>query len=331
MIRPSLLRWSTAITLVGALALAGCSDGAKPATTSEIEAGPLGKILETVWGPPSQEDFNRKQDEIEKLVADCMAAEGFTYIPMVVHSTGSFTEEDAAEQNTKEWAAKNGYGMLGVEEVPEEPDPEAEPTQDWVDPNADYMNSLSEAEMAAFEAALYGTAWDVTEEEMMDEDFVYSWENNGCQGAAQHEVLDDNLYDDPRFTGLMASIEEVYSEARTAPEVLAAAAKWSDCMADAGYTGLTTIDDAWQSVNEAQSELYGWEDAEADPSGPSDEEIATFRELEIATAVADFDCREKVDWEAVNREVTIRLEEAFVKDNKVALDELVAAGQEARK
>ncbi len=331
--RPSLLRWSTAMALVGALALAGCADGAKPATepTSAAEESPLTKLINGGWGPEEQDNFNRQQDEVENKVADCMAAEGFTYVPMKSHSTETFTDDDMEDRNAKEWAAKNGYGMF-VEEVPEESGPEGEPTEEWVDPNAAYMNSLSETEMAAFEAALWGNMWELTEEEMMDENYVYSWEDSGCQGAAQHEVFDtQGPEDEPRFAELMDSMGELYASVQTAPETVAAAAKWSDCMADAGYTGFTTVYDASQSVMDAGAALYDQEEgSDAEYTSPSDEAIAQLGELEIATAVADFDCREKVDWEAVNREVTLRLEEAFVKDNKVALDEYVAALESAR-
>ncbi len=56
-------------------------------------------------------------------------------------------ETDMEEQNTEEWISKNGYGMWSYNEEPtEEADEEVE---EWVDPNADYVASLSESAAAA--------------------------------------------------------------------------------------------------------------------------------------------------------------------------------------
>lgn len=332
MIRPSLLRWSTTMALVGALALAGCSDDTKSSSDgSSPEEGPLSKILSAAWGEQDQEFYTKQQADIENLVAECMAAEGFEYIPQDNSGMISVSSDDFEDQNTEEWVAKNGYGMTTMET--EESDPDAEPTDEWVDPNADYVATLSENEATAFYEALYGAPnMDLTEEEM--EEYVYNWEDGGCQGSAQHEISGDadDIYNDPKFEDINEAMSELYTTAQSDPRVTEVSAQWADCMADAGYTEFTTPEDAFMSINDAQNELYNWEDQTAEEfTEPSSEDLAELRKLEIATAVADFACKQKVDWDKTTQKVQFELEETFVKDHKAELDEYVAAIQSAAK
>lgn len=333
MIRPSLLRASSAVALVGLLTLAGCSGDKKSgANGAEPEEGPLSKIMSAAWGDYDQESVNKEQIEVENLVAECMAAEGFDYSPQDYSSmSGAMVSSvDFADQNTKEWVAKNGYGMsMGMET--EEPT-DGETQEEWVDPNADYVASLSESEQTAFYEALYGVQPEMTDEEM--ENYEYNWETSGCQGSAQHEVSGgvQDIYSDPKFEDLMESMNDLYSAGEKDPRMLELNTKWADCMADAGFSEFATPMDAMNSVSDAQSELYNFEgEMSEDYTGPSDEAIAEFRELELSTALADFTCKESVDMIKVSQEITFELEEAFVKDNKAALDEFVAAVQDSRK
>ncbi|SDC36177.1 hypothetical protein SAMN05216410_1722 [Sanguibacter gelidistatuariae] len=288
--------------------------------------------MSAAFGEYDQEESTRQQAEVENLVAECMAAEGFEYTPQDYSSMSmSFNEDDFADMNTEEWVAKNGYGMSMGMEATEEPT-DGEPTQEWVDPNADYVATLSETEMTAFYEVLYGVQPEMTEEEM--ETYEYNWEDSGCQGSAQHEISGDeqDIYSDPRFEDLMDSMNELYTSAQKDPRVVELSAKWADCMADAGFAEFATPDDAMTSVSEAQNELYSFEGEMAeDYTGPSSEAIAAFREIELSTALADFKCKESVDLAKISQKVQFELEEAFVKDNKAALDEFVAAVQDTRK
>lgn len=336
MIRPSLLRWSSAMALVGVLALTGCSDDKKSSSDgSSPEEGPLSKILSATWEDQDQEYYDKQQVEVENLVAKCMAAEGFEYTPQEpMGSVTVFTEEDWANQNTEEWVAENGYGMsMGMEPTEEPVDPDGEGAEEWVDPNADYIASLSDTEETAYYEALWGPSdMEMTEEDM--EEYVYNWEDGGCQGAAQHEVSGglEDIYTDPKFEDLNEAMSELYTNALADPRITELSAEWSSCMADAGYTDFATPDEAMMSISDAQNELYNWEgEIDEDYTGPSSEAIAEVRKLEIATAVADFACKQKVDWDKTSQKVQFELEEAFVKDNKAALDEYVAAIQDARK
>lgn len=312
----------SAALLAGLFLVAGCSGGTEDVASAEQDVGPLTAIMDATWGRYDQDYYDTTQIKIENLVAACMAAEGFEYIPDDTTGTGVIVNmDDFAGQDTKEWVAKNGYGMAMTLDKPIK----------WgVDPNAEYVASLSEAEVAAYHEALSGTNnFSMTEEETAA--YLADWEGAGCRGAAEHEVRrDQEPFQDPQFEDIIAAMYEIPSSVRMDPRIVALAPRWADCMANAGYTGFSTPDDAAESVLKAQNELY--EDG-IDPVtgiGPSDEDLAAFRELEISTALTDFTCQEEVDWMKVTAEVTLELEEVFVTDNKATLDEFVAAVENAR-
>lgn len=337
MIRSSLLRTSSAAALVGLLALTGCSSDKAAGTAAGAEEGPLSKILSSAWGDYDEDENNRQQAEIENLVAECMVAEGFEYIPMDYSSMGGgmVTSVDMEDMNTEEWIATNGYGMTVQfpDETADEDLSEDDPGMEFVDPNEDYIASLSETQQSAFYAALSGTMFDDMSEEDW-ENYVYSWEDNGCQGAAQHKVTGgaEDVYNDPKFTDLMEEIDDFYLAAGKDPRITEISAEWAGCMADSGYPDFASPEDAMMSVSEAQNELYSFtgEDPE-EYIEPSAEALAKVRELEIATALADFKCKQKVDLDNKTAAINLELEEAFVKDHKAALDEFVTAMQESRK
>lgn len=318
---------ATAAGLVAALLTGACSedDGTAPTAASgggELtqEEMPLQKYMET-FGGYDEDTMIAEQTEIEAIVAQCMNDEGFEYVPMdVAAQYASFSSEDVEDWNTKEWVSKNGYGMSGIEG-------ETETGEEWVDPNADYLESLSEASMTAYYTALQGT-WEppegLTEQEQME--WMPTWEEQGCYGLAQHEVGMEDLWQDPQYQEIKTEMSEVWEDVTKDPRIGEANAAWADCMADAGYPGLSKQEDAAMSISEAQNAL--WEVIEYDEAnpdaGPDPDALAEVRELELATALADFTCKEEVGFDATTLQVQFDVEDQFVKDHKAELDALVA-------
>lgn len=325
MIRSAFSRTASAMALVGLFALSGCSDETPSATEGGApEEGPLTKIFNEVAGTWDPDVHDRQQVEIEDLVAACMAAEGFEYIPHAVSTRmmASSSDEDLVDHNTEEWVAENGYGMT-MEPTEEPVDEDGSPVR--VDPNADYVASLSEGEAAAYRTALTG---------LQDSTQVVASEDSGCQGAAHIEVIGDmqSVYSDPNSVELYAAMDELYVAADAHPRTVEATVRWADCMADAGYPDFTTPHDAMIAVSDAFAALHTWTGGvDEEDTGPSSAATAEYRKLEIAIAVADFGCKQKADWDKIALEVRIELEETFVKDNKAAIDEYVAALQTTRK
>ncbi len=322
-------RLAAGLAVIGLLALTGCSDDADGGGSEAGAAAtsPLTKYFAEVDQEFDQEESDRQQVEVENLVAECMADAGFEYIPQ--DNTGStvvMDDADMEEQNTEEWISKNGYGMWSYNEEPtdEAVDEEAE---EWVDPNADYVASLSESAAAAYYETLNGPdIWsDMTEEEM--ESYEYDWEQAGCYGWASNEVYPDMAGADSEFEPLFDAMNAMYEEQMSSPDLKTLQSEWSACMADAGYPDLATPEDAMNAVNEEQNAL--WEnlpqpenpdDPDAVWPEPSAEDLKAVKEKDIETALADFRCKESVKWTEREQKVTFALEEQFIKDHKAELD-----------
>ena len=133
----SAARRAALAALVGLLALTGCSS---TTTDSAPEPGPVTAILDSLWAP--QDDAgDRWATDLENSIARCMSAQGFEYIPSTdgyIVSTGP----SIPELPTEDWVRANGYGISSEGADLTLPDTPA-PVQELVDPNADYVASLS--------------------------------------------------------------------------------------------------------------------------------------------------------------------------------------------
>lgn len=320
-------RYPSPILLVAvaasALVLAGC---AAPGTSSELkpEDSPLVKYLDALYGGAGdQDEFNAQQKEIEEAVAACMAEEGFDYVP-IDYSSQDFSgpsPEDFEDTNTEEWVAANGYGMS----QPEQSEEQQEPAEEFVDPNQEYIESLSPSEQTAYFNTLHGVP--PTDEELgEDGSYEYKWEDAGCYGAAQHEIQGDNPYEDEKHRELFDALDSMYQDLQSDPAISALDAKWASCMADAEYPDLKQKQDAFELAIEKQNEFY----KDDGSTGPTDEQLAEAREFEIDVALADFRCSEKVRYNDTMMEVQFALERQFIQDHKSELDALLADAEQGK-
>jgi hypothetical protein len=313
------------------LLLTGCGGGGDDATGTDAsgeEIGPLGEYFDKLYSEPSDVDFEAQQREVEELTASCMQEQGFDYTPMDVSSMGysSVPEDDGPEYGSEEYAATEGYGMTTWEDDAEEVPAEEE----WVDPNEDYVAAMSEGEQTAYYEALYGPP--PPEEDLEDPDaemVEYDWTTAGCSGKAQHEVSGEEAdpFSDPAFASLQEEIDRLYTSVAESPELAAVDAEWAGCMADAGFTGFTTQQDAMDDINERSNALY--ESTSEDQPEPDPAAMDELQQLEIDTAVADHRCKEEVDYDAEYQAISLEAEEEFVETHRAELDAWVeAAGQE---
>ncbi|ACQ81206.1 hypothetical protein Bcav_2961 [Beutenbergia cavernae DSM 12333] len=319
-------RASTLLALVAVGTLTACSSGGPGGGGGgdlTYEDSPLAEIFAQIddTAEQSQEDAQAEMDEqnrqVEQLVSACMADEGFEYIPVDNSGTVVFSDEtDIEDMNTEEYVAEHGYGFTTYEEQ------EAPAEDEYVDPNADYVAAMSETEQAAYYEALWGPA--TTEEYDEDEEIPeYDWTQGGCYGAAQHEVYEgedsDNYWSDPQFEELFEEMNGLWEDAMSDPRIAELDAEWASCMADAGYADFATSQEAQDSIMNAQNAL--WESGEE----PDDEAMAELRQQEIDTALADFRCKQDVDYEQTQLEIQFELEREFVEEHQTELDALVAA------
>ena len=325
----------SAVATALALTLAGCS-----ATTDkapEYEDGPLMKYLTALWEGEdmTNESFEAEQLKVEELVAVCMQKEGFEYEPNV-QSMGMMMpdeEMEGPEYGSKEFAEQYGYGTFDSPWISTNDEDE----QEYVDPNQDYVDSLSESEQSAYYATLYGDSEDLTEEQQLqlEEDGSYTtdWTQQGCQGAAYHEVQGEAggaqaAYEDPEFADLFTAMDEIWT-AEPTEETTALNSEWAACMADSGFSEFLAPDDAQNSIWEAQNALYeNLEYVEGeDAPEPDKKDIDELKKRELEVAVADYECRQKTDYDKKQMKIQHVAEQKFVDEHKAELDAMLAKYQ----
>jgi len=165
--------------------------------------------------------------------------------------------------------------------------------EEFVDPNQAYVDAMSEAEQEAYWAALYGAP--VFEEDVDPDAEIPEWnpEDSGCQGKAWAEIQRD-------------------------PDVIALNEAWVACMADAGYSEMKDPNNAAEPFYERSNQIYediDWGETEAEWAAAEaaiEEALTAMRDDEIAAALADFDCREEIDFEARYRTVDHRLQQECI-------------------
>lgn len=327
-----------ALTASLALALAACSadvgaddadtqdPGVEDVDASTYEPGPLEKMWVDAFGDFSLDDSAAQQARIEQLVAECMAAQGWDYVP-VDHaqaggSAGSVTDGTEPRPGTAEFAAEQGYGITTwLVEQAEDSSP-AQGGEASVDPNADYVESLSESAREAYFEALSGPV--PSKEEIDAGTWEYDPQDAGCQGTAAEQVYSagSSPWEDERFTGLMEEMSLMYASIAEDPEVAAATTEWAGCMADAGYPGLT-------DQLAAQDLIYSELDAVYDANGnPDPARVAPVREKELTIAVLDFECAQSSGLNKVRTDVQHAAEQAFIDTHEAELEALHTAIKE---
>jgi hypothetical protein len=317
-----------------ALLLSGCSgsDGdATGASDGAEQESPLAEYLNAVYGgdlsPEEQErEFAEQQREQEELVAQCMKEEGFEYTPDTSSSSYSASDGTEWEPDEREWVAQYGYGAV-KSPFSEEPPP---PEEEYVDPNGDYVASLSESEQTAFYEALHGPMPD--EDEMSEGgEFEYDWSAAGCYGAAQHEVAGEDPSQSEAFKPLFDAINKLYEDTASWPGMAELDQEWATCMDTAGQGGHASPTDAQTSIFDDLNKIYESVEMSEDgsaPGGPDQAAIDALAEREVELALVDLECREETDYRDRFAEITRTVEQQFIDDHKAELDAMVAAAEQ---
>ncbi|KGJ72336.1 hypothetical protein GY21_16095 [Cryobacterium roopkundense] len=312
---------AVAVAAFLSLTLAGCG-AEKPAATLDQAESPLSTYMSVMNEGYDEDSMLAQQQEQEELIASCMSQEGFDYVPVDSSQySGMMSSDDGTEYGTEKWVAENGYGMS---QSPEQMAAQQEQSQEFIDPNQDYVMSLSEGEQTAYYEVLSGVQ--PTEEEMgEDGSYEYNWETAGCQGFASHEVSGDQPSQE-EHAALFEAMSAMYETAQSSPTLVKLDSEWAACMADAGYATFTKKADAQDSIMNEQNAMY----ESQSETGPTDTVLAEMREKELALAMVDFTCAEKVDYTDASMKVQFDLEEQFIIDHKAELDALIADTEQGK-
>ena len=218
---------------------------------------------------------------VQESIASCMAQEGFEYVPAVRPQGAGFFAFDQ-----EEYARERGFGITtwyGEEGF-------FSSDEDWVDPNAEIVASLSESERNAYQEVLYGKdPFSGGPDESDDIESVGDLWGSGCNGKA-YEVVYGAM--DEVFMELGPQLEELNQRVEADPRFREAEEMWAGCMADRGfpYDSQQTM---YEQVNEEflrrLEEIVGTVGAAFDPlEGMSEEEVQAFWEERSEEEIGDF-------------------------------------------
>ncbi|MGW9113945.1 hypothetical protein [Microbacterium sp. NPDC055683] len=352
--RPLLLAASASALALG---LTACSTtGGGGANELDWEDSPLYEYTNAGYGgdlsiEEQQAQADEQNREIEEKTAACMQEQGFEYIPNLDNGGVVYGEDDGVwDPESREWVEQYGYGIFN-DPYAEQNAEMSEQGEEYVDPNADYVATLSESEQTAFYEVLYGES--PSEEESMDPEFdwdaFYETADQGCYNTASNEVYGSDQWEDlyEQFQPLMDAMNELYTTTQESDAMVELDAEWAACMADADYAQYTKQAQPteelyeqqnafWEDQNAAMEEI-DWETAteeeiealsqSTDPS--QSDEWKQAAEDEIPLALADLDCREATDYRDRALEIQFELEEQFIADNKAELEAYKAAAEQA--
>jgi hypothetical protein len=344
---PSQHRWFVLVALP-ALALAGCGGEGQAADSDDsplaeyfgpdaisFDSGGMsmsyGGSAEAEEYEPTEEDL-QNQREFENLVQQCMANEGFEYVPYVVDaSTWEDPYVDAYALPPDEFAEQYGYGIstlhMADADYPE-------------DPNEQIRQGLSGQALAEYERALHGH-WD--EEISEGEEWTPPpLEDRGCYDKASAEIWGDPYGEegegevkDPymEFESLMEDLWSIAERFQDDPRMEEPVQLWQDCMAAAGHQ-FELIGDPEQEVWQRMDALQGWDEymAEQDVDGEGEGTMAPFepqpidpadlkelQDYELAVARADHECRDE-HYNDIAAQVQRELEAEFVEEHREELE-----------
>lgn len=305
-----------------ALALvAGCSG---PTPGQDPGADPTSRPLDAYLNPPVDKDKSKAdQQAYQEALARCMKAQGFDYTPVPPQDPVEPEEIDLTDRG---WVEKYGYGITTRDEKPAEmPD----------DPNQKRMEAMSKKQREAYQKALFGKGGGmaVTRAGGGGIPMTSGEGDSGCSGTAQKEVFPDaKPLNFDEFKDLFDAIGKLDQQVAADPRIAPLITEWSGCLAGAGYSGFSKINDPQESIMKKWADLNGWQyegggdgggmtmgrPAGGDDKGPDPEKAAKLRAEELKLALADVDCRR--DYPKTYASVRKELEQRFIEEHKAELE-----------
>ncbi|WP_337026571.1 hypothetical protein [Microbacterium sp. LB16] len=238
-----------------------------------------------------------------------MTEQGFTYIPTGIPDTAAAGSGKAI---TREWVEEHGTGDVErqLEIAAKGGDDKA------LDPSYVAYENLSAAEKSAFDTALNGKFAEAT---TPAEDDALTWKDRGCAGKAAHEVFPNYLKPQPP---IIEDAQEFVASIARGPEITAINADYDKCMSDAGYTVTHEGQDSFVEPDHGSDSGTIAEYLKAHPNATADDPtVIAFKKAEVEQALADWDCREDVDFYKRYNATMAALEKDYIADHKGELEE----------
>lgn len=263
-------------------------DGDTVATTSDEGSddyeSPLMDALGVDFSSFEDIDYEQVEQDRQFDIQACMQDLGFEYTPQTIDFGGDVGiaigpgSDPDVEWGTEEFAEKYGYGISTFieDEIAMFGSFDEGPIgEEFVDPNADYVESLPEASQEAYRDALYGNEPDVfdtidpetgmpinpnTGEAYTDEEIneaLNAFEPTGCQYAGQEDFLGGGQGQileafDEEFGDFY---QDFYERVQADPRVVGSNDEWVRCMSDKSYT-FASRDETYNAVQSQMEPLY---------------------------------------------------------------------------
>ena len=282
-----------ALMLCAAVVAAGCGGDDKSTEPPQELEDTLG------FGGDAAKEV---QARVENRISDCMQAQGFEYTPV-----DPFAQQQAltgkARITDEEFTRQFGYGISTLFGKGNEQS----------DPNERTRQSLSQADRAAYDRALYGENVGVTFSEAVDSgDFT---ELGGCTKDASEAAFGGGAV----LTSLVERLDELDERIIQDQRMVRATEKWRDCMLEKGYR-YEEPDEIDSDIEERFHSIVGSGVApgtSTPPQGVSFDRAALtdLQQEEVRIANADLDC-EKQEIEPVERDVRPQYEDQFRSQNQ---------------
>ena len=279
--------------MVGLLALLGLFIAACGAASGET--GGDGSSATTLPLPGTQafglieQEFTSYVEEVESLIAQCMAEAGFEYVPVDVTAileVGVWMRADPS-MSREDFKTQWGYGISTRTD-----DPARE--VGLGDQNIEIYEGLSDSEKIAYDRTLFGDDPDATFAMTLDdEDF------SGAGGCTKNAVTAE--FPAEMLSSSFINPKDVLIESD--PRVIAAEEEWADCMSEDGYE-YEDQDEIIEEYEDRYDELLDGNDPE-DLEAADLDALADLQADEIAVALKDLECQAFVD--PVVREVEIEI------------------------
>jgi len=316
-------RWLTLIVLllVAACGGGGAADPEATGTTEETteESGTEGETMADFFGytaedPEAQEaEYREQESRIQESIRQCMAEAGFEYQPMLPPE-GSFMVT-GEEWDEEEYVRTQGFGITtwyGNEEVTDTTIAEEE----WVDPNQEMLEGMSESESTAWYEALYGTPEEqeeasetIVDPETGEEYMEMTGYGPGCSGEAYEAEYGSMDQSEDLWSEVQPAMDAMYQQIEADPRIVELNEEWAACMAERGfeYESMTAMQESVYTDFQARfDEIVGPNGGFADPfAGMTQEEIDAFfeektqEEIDAFFAAAQEESEQNVDMEAL--------------------------------
>jgi hypothetical protein len=254
-----------------------------------------------------------RQSQVENKIRDCMKAQGFDYVPI-----DPFAQQQAltgkARQSEEDFIKDFGYGISTL----------FGRGSQQADPNDKIKASLSTADRAAYDRALFGENPGVTFSEAVDSgDFS---ELGGCTKQATYEVFGGGAV----LNQLVSKLDELDERIAQDQRMIKAQEKWADCMSEKGFR-YEEPDEIDEDLTKRFRSIVGVgvrPGATKPEAGTSYDRaaLATLQQDEVKIANADLAC-ERQEITPVERAVRPQYEKQFRQQNQQLLTRVPPVGK----